>query len=78
MNRYHLRHLAIGCSKPTQEELKSMIRVCVYNARFRTMKEGENSSESVLTFTPEPHEVGKLRQFLNHNHPYEFAIVQCR
>ena len=43
------------------EAVKEVVRAAVYNPRFRTLPEGQNSAARVLTFTPEPHEAERAR-----------------
>ncbi len=76
MKRYFVRILDTGEAPMNVDTLKKVIRLAVYNPRFRTMDEGDNSTEKVLTFTPEPEEVGSTRNMLRHHFPGRTIILK--
>lgn len=76
MRRYFVRVLDTGEAALNQEEVKGIIRKAVYNPRFRTMDEGTNSVGKVLTFTPEPGELERVRTGLHNYFPGRTIVLR--
>lgn len=76
VQRYYIRVHDTDDAPLDMEAVKKAIRKVVCIPRWRTMDEGENSAEKVLTFTPEAHEVERAHRAVATHFPGRMILLR--